>query len=440
MTPDRLAADAQSIFAAAVDRVRPARLFDAFDWASTLSRPLDQYERVIVLAAGKASAAMVAALHAQIGRRIDTGVAVVPTAYLASAPRTDGVALVGGGHPVPQAGSVEAATHALALAGSATEADLVLVLLSGGGSALWTAPAAGLTLHDVQQTNRALLHGNVPIHAINAVRKHLSRIKGGRLAQAAAPAEVRALVLSDVIGDDLTAIASGPTVPDPTTYADARRILRTMPNQGDVPDAVWQHVESGIADHLGDTPNAALPRTQTHLIGTNRMALAAARERAKTLGYQTTVLSHAVSGVAQQVGSEQAHQLLSQHVRQPTCYLWGGETTVHVRGAGRGGRNQELALAAALALDGAAHPCMLLSGGTDGIDGPTPAAGAIASPDTCSRARHLGLDAAAFLSDNDAFTFFERVGGLLRIGPTHTNVMDVQVGLVWPGQDVHKVV
>ncbi|MEM6647296.1 MAG: glycerate-2-kinase family protein, partial [Bacteroidota bacterium] len=267
MTPDRLAADAQAIFAAAVDRVRPARLFDALDWQASVSLPLDQYRRVVVLAAGKASAAMVAALHAQIGSRLDVGVAVVPDAYLADAPRTERVTLIAGGHPVPHAGSADAAERALALAQAATEDDLVLVLLSGGGSALWTAPADGLTLPDLQATNRALLHGNVPIHAINTVRKHLSRIKGGRLAEAAAPAERFALVLSDVIGDDLSAIASGPTIPYPTTYAEALAILNSLPHQQAIPAVVWRHLERGVAGQIADTPKRASASAQTLLIG-----------------------------------------------------------------------------------------------------------------------------------------------------------------------------
>lgn len=434
MTPARLEADAKAIFAAAINRVRPKQLFEALDWQASLGRLIRDYHRVIVLAAGKASAAMVSALQAQMERRIDTGVAVVPEAYVANALKTYQVDILGGGHPVPQLASVEAAERTLALAQAATEDDLVLVLLSGGGSALWTAPADGLTLADLQQANRALLRGNVSIHAINTVRKHLSRIKGGQLAEAAAPAELLALVLSDVIGDDLSTIASGPTVPDTTTYADALALLHSLPDQHMITAAVWHHLERGAKGLMAETPKSRQRRVQTQLIGTNRMALAAAREQAQSLGYDTAICSHTLSGVAREVGRDIVHQRLCQPVRRPTCYLWGGETTVHVRGTGRGGRNQEVALAAALALEGQTTQCLLLSGGTDGVDGPTPVAGAYVSPSTLQRARSLGLDATAFLNANDAYTFFERVGGLLHTGPTHTNVMDVQVGLVWPSQ------
>ncbi|GAB5519304.1 MAG: DUF4147 domain-containing protein [Rhodothermales bacterium] len=435
VTQAQLVTDAQAIFSAAVDRVRPTRLFEALDWQVQLAKPLDQYRHVLVLAAGKASAAMVKALHTKIGDRITEGVAVVPNAYLPDAARVSQVKLIGGGHPMPHAGSVQAAEQALALAASATADDLVIVLLSGGGSALWTAPAEGLTLADLQQTNHALLHGNAPIQSINTVRKHLSRIKGGRLAQVAQPAEVLALVLSDVIGDDLSTIASGPTVPDPTTFAEALAIIDRLPTRTSVPTAAWHHLKRGVAGTWPETLKQAPVRSQTVLIGSNRMALEAARQHAEGLGYATRIVREGLDGEARVVGLELARYLAASSGDQPTCYLWGGETTVHVQGTGQGGRNQELALAAARALEGEAQPCVLLSGGTDGIDGPTPAAGAWATPATGTEANRLGLMASEYLDNNDAYTFFEQVGGLLQRGPTHTNVMDVQIGLVCYAQD-----
>ncbi|MEM6645076.1 MAG: MOFRL family protein, partial [Bacteroidota bacterium] len=209
-------------------------------------------------------------------------------------------------------------------------------------------------------------------------------------------------------------------------------LLGSLPGQRNVPAAVWRHIERGVAGQIADTPKRSSANVQTLIIGNNRMALQAAHEHADALGYDATVVSHALSGVAREVGRDLVRHIVDRPVSQPTCYLWGGETTVNVRGSGRGGRNQELALAAALALQGVEQPCVLLSGGTDGIDGPTDAAGAYATNATILRAQRLGLDALASLDNNDAFTFFERTGGLLRIGPTHTNVMDVQVALVWP--------
>lgn len=428
--------DLQAIYRAAVDAVRPEALMRAFDLPGCLDRRIDAYRRVVVVGTGKASIGLAGALEGRLGDRIDEGVVSVPHGYLAAAtrdlPAPARIAVVEAGHPVPDAASVEAAEQALALAAACSNGDLLLVLLSGGGSALWTALAAGVSLDDVRDTTHLLLRSGADIQAMNTVRKHLSRIKGGRLAAAAYPAAVCALALSDVVGDDLSVIASGPTVPDPTTFADAIDALRDLELWEGLPSAVRAHLAHGAADASLETPkpgDSAFDRVATHLIGSNRTALEAARAEAERRGYAARILTDEQTGEAREVGRRQAEMLLAAASDAPACLLWGGETTVTVTGSGRGGRNQELALAAALALDGRPEPVALFSGGTDGIDGPTDAAGAWATPATVGEARARDLDPRAFLTDNDAYGFFDRLGALLRPGPTHTNVMDVQIGL-----------
>jgi hydroxypyruvate reductase len=324
---------------------------------------------------------------------------------------------------------MEAAQRVLDLADELGADDLLLVALSGGGSALWPAFGEGISLEDAQRTFRLLLHSGADIRAVNTVRRHLSRIGGGQLARAAAPAHVLTLVISDVVGDDLATIASGPTVPDPTTFADALAVLHR--SRIPLPDRVWDHLRRG-ADDERETTQAAVPNARTVLVGSNGDALVAARAEAERRGYAVRLHPEPLTGEAREVGRRLAREALSLDVDRPTCLLWGGETTVTVTGDGRGGRNQEVALAAALELDGASRDVLLLSGGTDGIDGPTDAAGAWATPQTDLRARSLGLDPHDHLARNDAHPLFDALGQLLRTGPTHTNVMDVQIALVRP--------
>jgi hydroxypyruvate reductase len=279
-------------------------------------------------------------------------------------------------------------------------------------------------LADLIETTRLLLASGVPIEAINAARKRLSVVAGGRLASAAFPARVVALVVSDVVGDDLAAIASGPTIGD--TRANHPLAIRTHP--------VWMRLPASVRTALGDPTHAPiapddprLARTSTHIIGSNRVALAAAKEKAKALGYAVEIASSTMAGEARDVGAAHAHALLNG---PPRVLLWGGETTVTVTGNGRGGRDQEAALAAAIELSGSERAAVLLCGGTDGIDGPTEAAGGIATPQTVSRGSAQGLRAGDFLNRNDAYAFLSATDGLVVTGPTHTNVMDIHIGLV----------
>jgi hydroxypyruvate reductase len=312
-----------------------------------------------------------------------------------------------------------------------------LPLLSGGASALTPAPVAGLTLADLQITTDQLLRAGATIGELNAVRKHLDRLKGGQLARLVAPAPVAALILSDVVGDPLDVIASGPTAPDPTTYAMAWQILEQRGVQTQLPAAVRAHLQRGREGMLPETPKPGDPlfaRVTNTLVGSNRLAALAAVTAAEQLGYRALLLTTFVEGEAREVARVAA--ALAKGVRQhgdplpaPACLVWGGETTVTVRGHGRGGRNQELALAAALALEGLPGVA-LMALATDGTDGPTDAAGALVDGTTIGAARSLGLDPVAALANNDAYPLLEAVGALLLTGPTGTNVNDLLVVLV----------
>ncbi len=333
--------------------------------------------------------------------------------------------MIEAGHPVPDQSSVRGAQAVADLARQATARDLVLCLLSGGGSALLTLPVPGLTLADLQALTDALLRSGATINELNTVRKHWSRIKGGRLAHLVAPATLVTLVLSDVVGDPLDVIASGPTVPDPSTVADAQAVLERY--------GIW----TGRAVPFQETPkpgDPAFERVQHVIVGSNRLAAVAAVEQARRLGFGALLLSTYVEGEAREVARVAA--ALAKGMRghgdplsPPACLVWGGETTVTIRGAGKGGRNQELALAAALALDG--WPGVLVMAlATDGTDGPTDAAGAIATGETVARARALGLDPQAALDVNDSYPFFDALDDLILTGPTGTNVNDLLFVLV----------
>jgi hydroxypyruvate reductase len=448
-----LGADARAVFRAAVRGVRADALLADLDAHAFAPAPLAAYRRVVVLGLGKGALAMGGVAERALAEATPegcvTGAVVILEGHAASLPedlpRPERLAVLEGGHPVPTDGSVRGAERLLRLAVEATADDLVVVLVSGGGTALVAAPVEGLSLADVRATFRLLLESGADIHAMNAVRKHLLRVGGGGLARAAAPAPVRALVVSDVVGNDLATIASGPTVPDPTTFADAVRVLREAGAWSAAPAAVRDHLRAG-AD--GERPETAKPgddafaRTTTRLVGTNADALDAAQLEAEWRGYDARVVSGAVTGEAREVGRRLARRALDAAPLVPTCFVWGGETTVTVTGAGRGGRNQEVALGAAQVLAGTGAAVAVLSAGTDGIDGPTDAAGAVATPATLAAARARGLCADDHLARNDAYAFFDALasaspeapdpGGLVRTGPTHTNVMDVMLALVRP--------
>jgi hydroxypyruvate reductase len=396
--------------------------------------PLKRFDRIFVVGAGKASAAMAVPIERMLGRRVTGGLINVKYGHVARLKR---IGLNECGHPVPDEAGVDGARRIAEIAAAAGERDLVLCLISGGGSALLPAPAPGITLAEKQETTRRLLACGATIHEINAVRKHISTLKGGQLARLAYPAATLAVILSDVIGDNLDVIGSGPTAPDASTFATAMAILRKYDLLDKVPHAVRARLESGMAGEIAETPKAGaaeLARTQNLIVGSNRLAVDAARKRARELGYRTLVLSTSIQGETRDIAA--MHAAIAREIVQsrqpvgwPACVISGGETTVTLRGSGKGGRNQEFALAAAIEIAGLPNT-VLLSAGTDGTDGPTDAAGALCDGDTLARGERLGLHAADFLARNDSYCFFDPLGGLIRTGPTNTNVMDVRLILV----------
>ncbi len=399
-------------------------------WHIAASRP------VRLVAAGKAAVPMAEAAAAILGERLGCGVVVTRRGQAGESTLPKRTRLLEAGHPVPDAEG-EAAVRAVEELLSAPSADdVVLALLSGGASALLPDPAPGLALSDLSETTSLLLRSGAPIGEMNAVRKHLSRLKGGRLARLAAPARVAALLLSDVVGDRLDVIASGPTAPDPTTYADAWSVLEGRGLLALVPAAVRHHLESGLAGEVEESPKPGDPvfaRVLNVVVGSCRLAAEAAVREARSLGYRPLLLSTFVEGEAREVvrvAVAMARGVLSEGhpVAPPACLVWGGETTVTVRGAGRGGRNQEQALAAALALEGVPD-VTLMALATDGSDGPTDAAGGIVDGATAAAIRAGGVDPSRALAESDSYTALEAGGALLRTGPTGTNVNDLLVVL-----------
>jgi hydroxypyruvate reductase len=372
---------------------------------------------------------MAQALEEALGDRISDGLVVVKDGYTAP---TRKIKLVEAGHPIPDERGLRAANEILAVARSAAADDLVIALISGGGSALTPCSAPPITLEEKQALTRLLLAAGATINELNAVRKHCSLFKGGRLAQAASPAPVLALVLSDVIGDPLDVIASGPTAPDPTTYADALAILERFGLRAKAPRAVVEHLDRGARGEIPETPKADDPvfrRVQNRVIGNNHLVVEAAVREAEALGFRVAFVTSALGGEARGVAKEFCG--LATAASPPACLVAGGETTVTVKGNGIGGRCQEFALAGALSLEGM-NDVLLLAAGTDGTDGPTDAAGAFADGNTITRAARRSLDARASLEANDSYRFFSDLGDLITTGPTSTNLLDLYLLLVGP--------
>ncbi|MBC7233735.1 MAG: glycerate kinase [Chloroflexi bacterium] len=390
---------------------------------------LRTYEHIYVVGAGKASAAMAMALEDILGERITAGWINVKDGYTAP---TRKIMIHEAGHPLPDRRSVEGTRQIVSLLKEAKATDLVFCLLSGGGSALMTLPAEGISLSDMEALTQALLRSGATINEMNAIRKHLSQVKGGQLARLAYPAQVISLILSDVVGSPLDVIASGPTSPDPTTFAQAYQVLEKYQLLQEVPDSIVSHLKQGMKGGIRETPKAqdeAFQCTQNLVIASNEHAAHAARDKARQLGLNSLLLSTFIEGEAREVAKVFAAiareiDRSGEPMPRPACMIAGGETTVSVRGQGLGGRNQELALAAAPLLAGL-DKAAVVTLGTDGTDGPTDAAGAIASGSTASRAAEKGLSIASYLENNDAYHFFQALGDLLITGPTNTNVNDL---------------
>jgi len=404
---------------------------------ATYDLPL--FERIIVFGAGKATARMALAVEALFGNRISAGLIVVKDGHTAPLKIIEQVEAA---HPVPNQAGIAGTQRVLEMVRGADKKTLVICLISGGASALLVAPVAGLTLQDKQEATQLLLNAGATINELNAVRKHLSAVKGGRLAQAAFPAELVTLIVSDVIGDPLDVIASGPTSPDNSTFAEAWAVIAKFGLQEKLPPRVADYLQRGSAGQEPETVkqnDPCLSGTRNVIVASIRQALAAAQQAAAKLGFVTKAISDKLHGEARDAAHflvQAAHaEMNDMNPNQQHCLLCGGETTVTVRGTGMGGRNQELALAFALEIEGE-QGLALLSAGTDGTDGPNDAAGAMVDGETAARARDLGIDPRSYLDNNDSYTFFQNfdtatgVQSHFKTGPTGTNVMDIQIVLL----------
>ncbi|HLE13279.1 MAG TPA: glycerate kinase [Anaerolineales bacterium] len=393
---------------------------------------LNRDRRVVLIGAGKAGAPMAQAVVEVLGDDIDAGMVIVKDGYLGDAPNYGPVTLVEAGHPIPDLRGIAGARRITQLLKGLSAEDLVVCLISGGGSALLLSPVEGVSLTAMQDLTAHLLSCGASIQEINTLRKHLDQVKGGQLAKLAAPARLVSLILSDVVGDSVDSIASGPTAPDPTTFQEALSILERYGLVNTVSPAIIEHLQRGVIGEILETPKPGDPlfnRVQNVIIASNLQAAQAAIQQAQVEGFHTALLSTYIQGEARQAGkflSAIARQiaLTGDPVPRPACLVAGGETTVTLQGDGLGGRNQELALSAAIDLAGIPE-VMLVTLATDGGDGPTDAAGAVVTGETFARASEMGLDHFNYLTRNDAYRFFDPLGDLIRCGPTCTNVNDL---------------
>jgi glycerate 2-kinase len=434
----KLRQQALAIFRAALAAADPTaavlryvRVRDGALLAGRVRYPLRDVRKIHVVGAGKAGAAMAQAVEQLALPEEKRGAALVNVKYGHLA-KLRWIELNECGHPVPDTAGVRGAGRIAEIATGAGREDLVLCLISGGASALLPLPAPPVTLEEKQAVTKLLLACGATIHEINAVRKHISSIKGGQLARMAYPARVVALILSDVVGDNLDVIGSGTTAPDASTFASAQAVLEKYGILNEAPASIQERFASGMRGEIRETPkrgDPAFARVQNLIVGSNRLAVEAAAAEARALGFRTLVLSTQIEGETREIARMHAAIVkeiarYGRPLARPACVISGGETTVTLRGNGLGGRNQEFVLAAAVEIAGLDRT-VVLSGGTDGTDGPTDAAGAIADGSTLER----GLDAQKYLANNDSYHYFEKLGDLVVTGPTNTNVMDVRVML-----------
>ena len=417
--------DIMQILNACIDAVEPGNAIRRFVqreknllFIDNKKYDLNEFGNVTVLGLGKATEAMSLALLDVLGSYPSRGLLIPKQAFASPASE---FTVSPGGHPVPSEASVRAGNAAFNLASSLTERDLLICLISGGGSALMASPRHGLQLADLQTLTKLLLACGARVDEINTLRRHLDRVKGGGIAKSANRARIASLILSDVVGNPLEAIASGPTALDPSTKEDALRILKKYDLLGKVPAAILEVLENSPETPKPDDP--LFDRVQNVLVGSNSLAAQAGLEMAKSLGFHTHFLGDTWQGEARDVAKELCGHFNLNYER-PFCLIVGGETTVTLHGHGKGGRNQELALAAAIEMNGLENS-MLITLATDGEDGPTDAAGAVVTEESCQRGDRLGVNAQAFLSQNDAYSYFEKLGELLQPGPTGTNVNDL---------------
>lgn len=394
-----------------------------------------KFKHIYIIGAGKATASMAKAIEEILGDKITEGIINVKYQHIQPLKK---IKINEANHPIPNEAGMKGALEIIKLAKKAQAEDVVICLLSGGASALLPVPVDGITLQEKQLTTEILLKSGARINEVNTVRKHISKIKGGRLAEIVAPARLITFILSDVVGDDLSTIASGPTAPDKTTFNDALEVLKKYDLIEKIPTSVLKYIKLGIQGKVKETPKEddyVFTLVDNFIIGNNFQTLDRARIKAEELGFNTLILSSQIEGETKEVAK--VHTAIAKEIiktnnpiKRPACIISGGETTVTVKGDGLGGRNQEFVLASAIEIDGLGSDVVILSGGTDGTDGPTDAAGAIADGNSVKRAKKLGMNPAEFLKRNDSYHFFQKLGDLIITGPTNTNVMDLRVMLI----------
>jgi hydroxypyruvate reductase len=395
---------------------------------------LKSFDKIFLVGTGKASNSMAQVVEEIFGDWMTKGLITTKYGHLLPLKKTE---IIEAGHPIPDQNGYEGAKKIKNLLKKSGPKDLVLFLLSGGGSALLPFPADGIGLKEKQEVTQLLLDCGADIKEINTIRKHISQMKGGWLAKWAYPSTVIGFILSDVVGDQLDVIGSGPTVPDPSTFEEVWEIIKKYDLLNEISPSIQKHLQLGKEGEKEETPKpgeVVFEKVYNSLIGSNILALRAAEKEAKFLGFNTLILSSSIVGETRESAlfhSAIAKEVISSGnpIPTPACILSGGETTVTIKGTGLGGRNQEFALAGAIEISGI-EKVVLLSGGTDGTDGPTDATGAVADHTTVDRANSMGMDSKAYLKDNNAYPFFKKLGDLLITGPTHTNVMDVRILLV----------
>lgn len=396
---------------------------------------LDEYKRIFLIGAGKASAYMAKELEKILGRKIHGGLVSVKYGH---AVECKYVEVIEAGHPISDSNSIRAAELILKIAMQADDNDLVLCVFSGGASALMEYLPDEISFNDYRKTLSLMLNSGADINEMNFVRKHLSMVKGGKLARAIYPADCISIIISDVIGDNISTIASGPTAADSSVFNDAMNVLDKYNLNKKIPESVMKYLTSGCSGDKEETLKSGdiiFNKVKNIVIGNNRLALKSAKKAAERLGYRVVILSDRISGEACETGRETADFIKRKCEeknpdRQPACILFGGETTVTVKGNGKGGRNTELALAALIALKDVSCSYLLASFATDGNDGATDAAGAFITPELWNLIRSKNLDPQKFLNDNNSYEFFNSVNGLIKTGPTETNVMDIVVALI----------
>ncbi len=424
--------DVITIFKSALQAVNPELRVKQY-----LKEYLKHYtniNNIYLLAFGKAACPMARAAASVLSDRVNRGIVITKYGHSDGFEFPENIELYEASHPLPDESGVKATGRAIDIVKNASENSLTIVLISGGGSALFCKPIEGITLKDKMITTDILLKAGADIFELNTVRKHLSAVKGGRLAETIYPANVLSLIISDVIGNRLDVIASGPTTPDSTTYQDAMDVIKKYDIQQEIHERVFRLLEQGIRGEIPETlkpGSSVFTKVENHIISSNRHCLEQAKNKALELGYEAEIITDSLQGEARNAARWLFSELNKRLTNKPLCLITGGETTVTVKGTGLGGRNTEFALSFAMEAEGISN-VTFLSAGTDGTDGPTDAAGAVVDGETIKRAKSLGLDPADYLNRNDSYNFFKKTGELLITGPTGTNVMDIQIVLIRP--------